>query len=90
MESAFFGCSLDLSAIASGDVSTDPESLRFQYRVEETTSKPVSSKKTPTVYREQVEAGRVCVCVCVCAPLTSFVCVYYRTGFYLLQMLQGP
>ena len=37
--------------VASGGVSTDPESLRFQYPLEE----PVLSKKKslPTVYREQ-------------------------------------
>ena len=42
--------------IASGDVSTDPENLRFQYPVEETTSKPASTRKAPAVYKEQVEA----------------------------------
>lgn len=43
----------DLSAIAAGDVSADPESLRFQYSVEEEVpkEKPPSSKKT--VYKEQ-------------------------------------
>lgn len=49
---------LDLSAIASGDVSTDPENLRFQYPVEEASSKPASSRKAPAVYKEQVEASR--------------------------------
>ena len=46
--------STDLSAIAAGDVSADPESLRFQYSVEEEVpkEKPPSSKKT--VYKEQV------------------------------------
>jgi len=49
---------LDLSAIASGDVSTDPENLRFQYPVEEATNKPASSRKAPAVYKEQVKASR--------------------------------
>lgn len=41
--------------MASGEVSADPEALRFQYPLDDTPSaKAAGSKKTPpTVYREQ-------------------------------------
>ena len=47
----------DLSAIAAGEVSMDPENLRFQYDLEEAEPVPTKSSKRhkPQVYREQVE-----------------------------------
>ena len=41
--------------MATSDVTTDPESLRFQYPLDETVSfrTPAGKKTTPTVYREQ-------------------------------------
>lgn len=51
-----------LSAIAAGDVSTDPESLRFQFSTEEATGQPTPAKKQqPSVYREQV--NELCHCL---------------------------
>ena len=50
---------VDLSAIAAGEVSIDPENLRFQYDMMEETEppQPKSSKRgKPQVYREQVKA----------------------------------
>ena len=48
---------IDLSAIAAGEVSMDPENLRFQYdMMEEAEPAPPKSSKRgkPQVYREQV------------------------------------
>ena len=47
----------DLSAIAAGEVSVDPENLRFQYEMmEEAEPAPTktSKRQKPVVYREQV------------------------------------
>ena len=47
----------DLSAIAAGEVSVDPENLRFQYEMmEEGEPAPTktSKRQKPVVYREQV------------------------------------
>ena len=48
---------VDLSAIATGEVSMDPENLRFQYDIMEEAepAPPKTSKRgKPQVYREQV------------------------------------
>ena len=49
---------IGISAIAAGEVSVDPENLRFQYELSEdlepTPAAKSSKRQKPVVYREQV------------------------------------
>ena len=66
---------IDLSAIAAGEVSMDPENLRFQYDIMEEAepAPPKSSKRgKPQVYREQVnEYQKLVMCVMVSVLILS-------------------